>query len=289
MNSIQRMVKFLATVFAVILAVAIVSAIIGSIIGAMGSMFPEHGEEGDDTELISENYRFEDVNELYIESDVADIQVTASTDRNEKSVIVKLDQVDESHEVTLQDGTLKIESDKRTNVLSSLGNVFEGEETVQGVIRIVVPSEQHIKKAEFESECGKIEIKGLHSDKLTISANTGNVSCEQVVTQKFRGETEIGRASFKGCRFSDAEILGSADNFYFEGMLLGNCRIKGSIGKMEFDLAMKPEDCSLNIKEGLGNLYIDGQKYVKEEYKENDAENRISVDVGVGNMNFNFE
>lgn len=289
MNPIQRVVKFLATVFAVILAVSIVSAIIGSIIGAMGFMFPGHREEVDDTELISEDYRFEDVNELLIESDVADIQVTASTDRNEKSVIVKLDQVDESHEVTLQDGRLKIESDKQTNVLLFLGNVFEGDETVQGVIRVIVPSEQHIEQADFESEYGRIEVRGLHSEHLGISANTGNVVCERVAAKKLKAETEIGSASFKGCRFTDAEIMGGAEDFTFEGMLLGSCWVKGNIGKMEFNLAMRPEDCELNIKDGLGNVYIDGNKYVKEEYQKPKADNRISVDVGVGNINFNFE
>lgn len=289
MNPIQRVVKFLATVFAVILAVSIVSAIIGSILGALGVIIPGQKDGGDGSNLISQDYCFDDVSELAIESDVADIQVVASTDKQEESVIVKLDLVDESHEVTLQDGRLKIESDKRTNVLSALGDVFEGDETVQGVIRVIVPSEHHIESADFESGYGRIEVKGLHSERLRISANTGNVVCERVAAKKFKGETEIGSASFKGCRFTDAEIMGGAEDFTFEGMLLGSCWVKGNIGRMEFNLSMKPDDCELNITDGLGNVYIDGHKYVKEEYQKPKADNRISVDVGVGNINFNFE
>lgn len=289
MSPMQRVIKLLATVFAVILAVSIVSAIIGSILGAIISFFPGHKESGNDSQLKSHEYCLDDVREIIIESDIADMELVTSIDANEESVTVMLDQVDESHEVTLQDGCLRIKSDKRKNILSFLGDVFEGDETVEGVIKVVVPSEQLIENTEIKSEYGSVKIRGLHSEQMDVSLNTGNVTCEKVVVKKFLGKTEIGEASFKECRFTNAEIMGGAGDIYFEGMLLGNNHVKGSVGKMKFNLHMKQEDCSLDISNGMGNVYIDGQKYEKEEYRGNGADNHISVDVGMGNINFNFE
>lgn len=290
MNPVQKMVKLAATIFAVILAVSIVSAIIGSILGAMGFLLPNHnggdGEGG--SMLVSENYSFKDVRELKVRSEVADIMVVSSMDRNQDAVMVKLDEVDESHQVTLRDGVLRIESDKGTGVLSLLGNVFEGDETVEGVIKVIVPSELFIENIEVETGFGMLEMKGLHSERLKISTNTGEVKCDQIFAKDVLAEMEISKASFKDCKFSDAEIMGGADDFVFEGMLLGDCKIKGNIGKMEFDFDMEPKDCALDITNGMGNVYIDGQKYDEEKYEEGSSENHIEVDVGIGNMRFNF-
>lgn len=290
MNPVQKLVKLAAMIFAVILAVSIVSAIIGSILGAMGFLLPnQSGQDGENSSsLISEDYRFDDVRELKVRSEVADIMIVSSTDKNQDAVVVRLDEVDESHEVTLRDGVLQIESDKGTGVLSLLGNVFDGDETVEGVIKVVVPSELFIENIEVETGYGMLEMKGLHSERLKISTNTGEIKCEQVFAKDVLAEMEISKASFKNCKFSDAEIMGGADDFVFEGMLLGDCKIKGNIGKMEFDFDMEPEDCALDITDGMGNVYIDGEKYDENKYERGSSENHIEVDVGIGNMRFNF-
>ena len=154
---------------------------------------------------------------IFSESDGSDlvIQSIYSSNRNQA-------------EVTLDENTLHVQSNKKSNV--NIGFSFSKE---KNRIRIQVPK-QIFGKIEIESELGDITLGAVQTDSLSVFTETGSVTVRETQTKKMDIKSELG--SVKITR-STGDII-----------------IDNEMGNVE--VAADSLDHNFNINNEMGSIHI---------------------------------
>lgn len=143
-------------------------------------------------------------------------------------------------------------------------------------------------KSTISSGVGKVEINTLKSDKLEINSGVGEFKCNDVKSDDTTISSGTGDIDMNNSDLNDLELDCGVGNVKINGKLTGDIDIDGGVGNVTFDIDGNPSDYFLKSDDGVGDIRLNGKDF-GEESGSSSADNRISIDGGVGNININID
>ncbi len=94
----------------------------------------------------------------------------------------------------------------------------------------------------------------------------------------------VGSGEVLGINAKDAVIETGVGSFKVERMKCEVCRIEAGVGEVKADFAMAPEDCSLVLEKGIGEVKVNGESYKESEWKRKNAKADLNLECGIGSI-----
>jgi hypothetical protein len=280
MNEFQRVIKYCAMAFAIFLAIVIISgiasaafAIVSTVSG--GKISVDHGK------TIDVDKTFTDVKSLDIDNSTGNLKIIAGDEFR-----VVAEKVSDNFTAEVKNGKLKVsEDDDEFHFLWFNVNDFN---SPNSKITLYVPTDFVAEDVNLDTGAGNTTIEGLHTEDLFISAGAGNIDGSELTAEKVKIDGGVGNVSFNDVNFTDANFDCGVGNLNIDGILLGKSEFDCGVGNVDIDLIGNTEDYDLDIDSGVGTVRLNGDK-ISDSKIDNDADNSIKVDGGVGDVNIKIE
>jgi DUF4097 and DUF4098 domain-containing protein YvlB len=277
MNEFQKVIKYLAIAFAVFLTVTIITGIASAVIAIVGVTTVNHEE------IVDYNKSFDDVRSLVVENGVGKLTIK-STDSDQ--VTVEGTNVNESFVAEKSfSGELKIKSKFNFWNMFNSGKDFNQNST----IIIYLPSSFEADKVEIDAGAGNVNIEGLKTDKLDINAGVGDVYGENIYADNVSLDGGVGEITLENVELNDVDIDAGVGNIEVQGKITGRSEIDAGVGNIDLDITGSPNDYELKVDKGIGDIYIDGDKYSSLKWNNITAEYSMDINGGVGNIRLDFK
>lgn len=267
MSDIQKVIKYLAMVFAIFLIVSIFSGII-SLVLIFGSIFDNSNVLLDDYEVLETDGIIE----------VLDIEVSSV------NVIIK------------EDTVFKIETNNKRVDLKQEGNKVLIEEegnflfnnTKTGDLIIYVPEVNNLSDVSLESGAGRVEIESFTTNNLLLDLGAGKVEINDlVVLEKSKIDGGIGEIDIKNSTIHNLDLDIGVGKVSFLGSILGVSEIDCGVAETTLDLIGTTSDYKITIDKGIGNVKVDGNSVTDSSYYGN-GNNLIEINGGIGSIKVDF-
>ncbi len=132
-----------------------------------------------------------------------------------------------------------------------------------GQLKIRLPEGKKLTEFILDAGAGKVEVDGLHAEKLDLSLGAGRVELQNVVAT------------------SEAKIDGGAGKVEIEAELLGRSEIDAGVGHLVLNLYGRETDYKVRVDKGLGTVKFNGSE-MSDGSTHGDGKNEIKIDGGVG-------
>jgi DUF4097 and DUF4098 domain-containing protein YvlB len=158
----------------------------------------------------------------------------------------------------------------------------------KSVITVYVPEDFNAKRIEIDSGAGNVSLENLTTDYLKINAGVGEIYGKNLTAMRVDADGGVGEMKLLEVNFTDVDFSSGVGSIDIEGMIFGKSDFDCGIGSVRINLKGARDDYALKVNAGLGNVRINGDK-VSGEYRDNfKADNTISIDGGIGDVNITF-
>ena len=253
MTTVQKIIKYIATVFALFLVITIISAIVTAgyeILSAIGLI---HVKDN----IVTEDFKV-------ISNDIKEIST------------LKIDLARTNLDIKVGDNFRVETNNSKITFKENNGNAKIKEE------------KHHWMNSNNDSSSLIVYIpKAIQN--LYLELGTGNVHIENItVTQEAEINGGVGKTDLKLCKINNLQANLGMGEFNFGGELIGKNAIKSGIGEVNVNLINNKENYTIDVSKGIGNVMLNGEK-VEEDRKYGKGENYIDINGGIGDININFE
>lgn len=304
MNSGQRLIKLLATIFAIFLAISIIGAIIGGIslifhisdasysiksnITELEEGYSDSGKN--DSSKTYEKHSFSktytNIDSFEIDASINDVTLIEGT---EFRVTVK--DVYTSCKVSENNGTLKVDDSTSRHFLSWLEDFLDGNEIDSlkgGSITITYPKDFTANTCEINAGTASININTLKANHLDLEAGTGSITGDTITAKFMDLECGTGSVSFDSSYFSGTDIECGVGSVTIDGKMTGENTIECGVGSVDLNLEDSQDSYKIDIEKGLGTITIDGSTYSSLSTSSANAPNSLSIEGGLGDTTIHF-
>lgn len=157
-------------------------------------------------------------------------------------------------------------------------------------ITITVPKDFVAKECTLNIGAGEVDAENICAEEGYFKVGAGKLNIEKLSINK-KSKYEIGAGSMKigNLVANDTDFDCGIGDIAIDGTLKGDNDIKCGIGRIKLDLNGNEKDFSYELKAGLGSVAIDGNSYHNVSKNiDNDTDNRLHLDCGVGSIDVNF-
>lgn len=181
-------------------------------------------------------------------------------------------------------GTLKLEDDTKTHVLG-----WNGFANSDVTVTIAIPAGKEFDEVKISTNAGAVNAEHTFlAQKIDLELDAGNLTGEKLTAHE-EFSVEVGAGSVEIEDFStenlDADCgVGEID---ISGTVSGKAEADCGVGQITLNLYGKETDYNYELKVGLGEIDINGASYSSlSSHKriDNDADKKISLDCGVGQI-----
>lgn len=268
MNTVQKVIKYLAMAFAIFLCVSIIGGIITGLTGVSYIL------SGRDNEAIGEMQVYP------VEGEISSLSLSLSGAKLKIKTAEKFS-VESNHKyisVKTEDGQLCIKETKK------LFAVYP-----RGVTVILnVPDGFVFDEATIETGAGKVEIDSLSADILKLSLGAGEVEIGNL-TANSRADIDGGAGELKidGGRLCNLRLDMGVGALTLKSRIEGQSRLDYGIGETRLTLLGSREDYQIEIDKGIGEAKLEGES-MRDDSVYGTGENRIEIDGGIGDIYIDF-
>ncbi len=268
MTNTQKIIKYFAIAFAVLLIVSIISMAIKG----LSFVINVFGDNNSVSDADLKDYKIKDVNKLYVDVEVADVEVVLGDKLSLRS----------NHEylkVKESDGTLCVtETDRSWEMYSEKYKIL-----------ITIPQDVTLDTATINTGAGKVLLDNFKTKKLTLELGAGNAKLNKVqVTEKTVFEGGAGEISVSECSFTNLDMQIGVGECNLTAFVLGNSQVECGVGEANLTFYKTADnDYTISVNKGLGPVTVDG-KSVSDEEKIGNGKNKIDVECGVGDVDIKF-
>ena len=268
MNSVQKVIKYLAAAFAIFLSVSIIGGIITGLAG-ISFLFSDK-----DTGYIGEMqvYSIEDeISSLSLKLSGAELKIKTSDKFS----------VESNHNyisVESENGQLCINETKKPFSLYAKGVT----------VTLSIPEGFVFDNATIETGAGKVEIDTLSSDILKLFLGAGEAEIKNL-TANSRADIDGGAGELKidGGLLCNLDLDMGVGELTLKSRIEGQSRIDYGIGETKLTLLGNREDYKIEIDKGIGEARVAGES-MRDDSVYGDGGNRIEIDGGIGPMGIEF-
>ena len=275
MNTFQKVIKYAAIGFAIFLTVTILSGIIGVFSGVVYIF------SGEEVSTVEYSKDFNNVERLNINHKVGKLNV-----RPGSGFKVEASNVSDRFRAEVVNGTLIIDEPDfmRRFLWFNFGTSRE-----KSVITVYVPEDFNAKRIEIDSGAGNVSLENLTTDYLKINAGVGEIYGKNLTAMRVDADGGVGEMKLLDVNFTDVDFSSGVGSIDIEGMIFGKADFECGIGSVRISLKGARDDYALKVNAGLGNVRINGDK-VSGDYRDNfKADNTISIEGGIGDVNITFK
>ena len=274
MTTAQKVIKYIAAVFAVYLIITIISAILNggyALLNTFGLIHKKENMATEDLKVISSEIK--EVSTLQIDLAFTNLYIKIGND-------FKVETNNSKITFTNDNGNVKIKEEN----LNWLNDNNESN------LIIYIPEDMiAIDETEIETGAGKINIEKLNTQSLYLELGAGDVHIENVVaTVETKVDGGVGKTELKSCEINNLKANLGMGEFVFSGKLTGKSEIDSGVGAIRIKLMDDKKNYTINVSKGLGNAILDGQK-LETDRVYGTGENYLDIDGGVGKIKIDFK
>lgn len=268
MNSVQKVIKYLALAFAVFLSVSIIGGIITGLTGISYIL------SGRNNEAVGEMQAYP------IEGEISSLSLSLSEAKLKIKTADKFS-VESNHNyisVKAEDGKLRIYETKK------LFSVYP-----KGITVILnIPEGFVFDKATVDTGTGKVEIEELSADILKLSLGAGEAEIKNL-TANSRADIDGGAGELKidGGRLCNLKLDMGVGELTLKSRIEGKSELDYGIGETELTLLGSREEYKIEIDKGIGEAKLAGES-MRDDSVYGAGENRIEIDGGIGAIKIEF-
>ena len=268
MNSVQKVIKYLALAFAIFLSVTIIGGIITALAG-VSYIF-----SGGSKEVAGEMQEYpvdEDISSLSLSLSGAELKIKTadkfSVESNHNYISVES-----------ENGQLCIKETKK------LFSFYPG-----GVMVILnIPEGFVFDEAAVETGAGKVEIESLSADVLSLSLGAGKADIKNL-TANSRSDIDGGAGEVKidGGQLCDLRLDMGVGALSLKSRIEGQSQLNYGIGETRLTLLGSHEDYQIEVDKGIGEARLAGES-MRDDAVYGTGENQIEIDGGIGAIHIDF-
>ena len=268
MNTIQKVIKYLAMAFAIFLCVSIIGGIASGLAGVSYIL------SGRDNEAVGEMqvYPIEgEISSLSLSLRGAELKIKTadhfSVESNHKYISVKT-----------EDGQLCIKETKKLLAIYPRGVT----------VILNIPEGFVFDDATVETGAGKVEIDTFSSDILKLSLGAGEVVIRNL-TANARADIDGGAGELKidGGRLCNLQLDMGVGALTLKSRIEGESRLDYGIGETKLTLLGSREDYRIELDKGIGEAKLEGES-MRDDSVYGTGKNRIEIDGGIGQIHIDF-
>lgn len=265
MNSVQKVIKYLALAFAIFLSVSIIGGIITGLTGISYIL------SGRNSEAVGEMQVYP------IEGELSSLSLSLSGAKLKIKTADKFS-VESNHNyisVKSENGQLCINETKK------LFSVYPKGATVI----LNIPEGFVFDEATVDTGAGKVEIDSLSADVLKLSLGAGEAEIKNL-TANSRADIDGGAAKLNidGGRLCNLKLDMGVGELTLKSRIEGQSRLDYGIGETKLTLLGNREDYKIEIDKGIGEARVAGES-MRDDSVYGTGENRIQIDGGIGSIN----
>lgn len=268
MNSVQKVIKYLALAFAILLSVSIIGGIITGLTGVSYIL------SGRNNEAVGEMQVYP------IEGEISSLSLKLSGAKLKIKTADKFS-VESNHNyisVKSEGGQLCINETKK------LFSVYP-----KGVTVILnIPEGFVFDEATVETGAGKVEIDALSADTLKLSLGAGEAEIKNL-TANSRADIDggAGELNIDGGRLCNLGLDMGVGELTLKSRIEGQSRLDYGIGETKLTLLGSREDYKIEIDKGIGEARVAGES-MRDDSVYGTGENGIEIDGGIGAIRIEF-
>ena len=271
MTSAQKIIKYLALCLATFLIVLIISSLLGVFYSVSKILDVQKDNEVTMDKMSTVNFKTDDISSLDINLLFTNLIIKQGNNlyvetNNEK---VHFDE---------ENNSLKIKEDSRSWL--SQNN--------KGDLILYLPENSQFKTVKIQAGAGKIQIKNLATDFLSLELGAGETSIQRLdVAENCKIESGAGKVSLLDGRIKNLDLDLGVGKFELTSSLLGSNKINAGIGSLELNLLGNKKDYLIKADKGIGTIHVD-EAVVSDDSTIGTGENTIKIDGGIGNIDVSF-
>lgn len=268
MNSVQKVIKYLALAFAIFLSVSIIGGIITGLTGISYIL------SGRNSEAVGEMQVYPidgEISSLSLSLSGAELKIKTadefSVESNHNYISVKSD-----------NGKLRISETKRLFSFYPKGvtvilNIPEG--FVFGV-------------ATVDTGAGKVEIETLACDVLELSLGAGKADIKNLTANSSaKIDGGAGELNIDGGKLCNLNLDMGVGKLTLKSRIEGKSDLDYGVGETNLILLGSKDDYKIELDKGIGEARLDGES-MRDDSVYGTGENRIEIDGGVGAIRIEF-
>lgn len=281
MNATQKMIKYLAIAFAMFLAFTIIASIAGVITGIVNGATDSKSDKSRDFSQVYEN-----VDSISIDAYVYNLNVVQGDNYS-----VDFRNISNKYKATCHNGKLELYYNGFDGLSSWFSSWLAGEtnSSKSSIITVTIPANSKLDKFDIDAGTGTVNMNNIDTDDLIIDAGTGSITGGQITAGKTDLDCGTGNITLSDVTLSDSDIDCGTGNVTIDGTFLGKNEFDGGVGNINLNLKGTINDYSLKTESGIGDITIDGKKYSDYTSVNDNTDNSLDIEGGVGNVNIDFE
>lgn len=268
MNSVQKVIKYLAMAFAIFLSVCIIGGIITGLAGV--SFIFSDRDKGTVGQM--QVYPIDDeISSLCLELSGAELIVKVSDSFS----------VESNHEY------ISVSSDNGILCVSETKKPFSS--FPKGVTVVLnIPEGFVFDNATIDTGAGKVEIDELSCDALKLSIGAGEAQIKNL-TANSRADIDggAGKLTIEGGLLCNLELDMGIGELTLKSRIEGQGYLDYGIGATNLTLLGNREDYQIELDKGIGEAELEGES-MRDDSVYGAGENRIEIDGGIGTINIEF-
>ncbi len=275
MTTLQKIIKYFATIFAVFLIITIISAILSGgqvLLSAFGLINENSNIVMEDLKVISSEEK--EVSTLKIDLTSTNLEIKTGE-------IFKVETNNSKITFINDNGSVKIK-EKNRNWLNNNNK--------ESKLIIYIPENMILlDETKIETGAGKIKIEKLNTQGLYLNLGAGDVYIENViVTSETKIDSGVGKIELKYCEMNNLKANLGMGEFVFSGKLTGKSEMNSGVGAINVDLMDNKKNYTVDVSKGIGNVTLDGQK-LEMDILYGTGENYLYIDGGIGEIKIRFK
>ena len=293
MTTIQRIIKYFATVLAILIIVGIISAILLStnIFSDILSIARENigvssSEEKSKIEIgNTQNNNKVETSKKY-NKEFENSQITSMKIDLAYAVLT----IRQGEKFAVEANTTNIESKQNSNQLvvkEKNANLYV-KRNPRTVI-VTLPKNVVLENARIKAGSGEIQIEKLDCQNLDLSMGAGKMTVQELqVVQKAKIEGGAGKVEILSGEMNNLDLEMGIGSFKLVTVLTGNNKIEAGVGKLDLNLTDGIENYTIKASKGIGAITISG-KEVKDGSTYGQGKTNVKINGGIGNITIEGE
>lgn len=268
MREINRVIKYLAIVFACFLVVSIFAGII-KLIFAFALVTTNDDKE----------YDYTTVDKLEVKNTVDTLVIDiGATDLNIK--------LGSEFKVDTNNEYIKISTKSNKLIITEEDHKFYKNDKRD--INIYIPKDYILNSTDINTGAGKIKIENLTTRKLDLDLGAGTTILDNIeVLDDTDIDTGAGKVTITNSVFNNLDFDAGVGSVTINADILGKSSIDAGVGALKVNLANNSDNYKIKVSKGLGTFKLNGKNVVDGEIYGN-GENTITISGGVGSIKVNY-
>lgn len=269
MNSLQKIIKYLAVALAIFLTFNIIYGIMYGV-SFIGNIF------GNDETIVEEK-----LNELEVSNatKILEINVSSSNITFKQGTTFRAETNNKYINIK-QDNNKMLITEKKNNWFFNSNN---------NELIIYIPNDFIFDVFLIETGAGKVNIDSLSTKQLYLNLGAGKVDINSLnVLSKAKVDGGAGDLSIIKSDIHNLDLDMGVGKLLLESKLTGNNKIDSGVGKMDLTLIGTLDDYQISLDKGIGNATINGTLMVDKNIY-GTGFNKIDIDGGIGSIDIDFK